>query len=155
VTNNDQKTRVQSAHKAFCTGWSQLTVFGSENLEDSDQTIFNRFFAATDEAKSDIGKVYSALVNTQNGEGQPIVSKVILDNNVFLKLCPESGGNDPDAGEEGAYWGVDSADNLEKFQLCDSAYEFSTLPADNQCKQLSDRPVMDYGRRATHHPVCA
>jgi hypothetical protein len=68
---------------------------------------------------------------------------VILDNNDFLKLCPESGsdGPDDDATEEGAYWGVDDAgDGREKFHLCDSAYEFSTLPSDNECKELADHP---------------
>ncbi|KAF3001152.1 hypothetical protein E8E14_005395 [Neopestalotiopsis sp. 37M] len=141
VTKDDQKTHVQSAHQAFCTGWSQLTVMGSENVDDSDRTIFKRYFDDTSDAKSDVSKVYSALVDTSNGVAQPIVAKMILDNNDFLKLCPESGGNDEDAGEEGAYWGVDTAgDNLEKFHLCDSAYEFSTLPSDNECKELSDHP---------------
>ncbi|KAI1772789.1 hypothetical protein F4818DRAFT_444168 [Hypoxylon cercidicola] len=144
VSDNQQLTHVQSAHQAICTGWSQLLVLGSENLDDTDTTVFDRFFVNNDETKSNVGDVYSALVDTSNGVAQPIVADMILDNNDFLGICPESGGDDDsddDAGENGAYWGVDDGgDGREKFHLCDSAYEFSTLPSDNECGDLADHP---------------
>ena len=143
VEDEQQLTHVQSAHEAFCTGWSQLLVLGSENLDDDDATIFSRFFVDNDEARSDVSEVYEALVDTSNGQAKSIVGDMILDNNDFLGLCPESGGDDDDddAVEEGAYWGVDDdGDGLEKFHLCDSAYEFSTVPSDNECNELADHP---------------
>ncbi|KAI4864615.1 hypothetical protein F4820DRAFT_327929 [Hypoxylon rubiginosum] len=141
VSDGDQLTHVQSAHQAFCTGWSQLLVYGAGNLDDTDTTIFSRYFVNNDETKSEVGQVYSALVDTDNGEAQPIVAYMILDNNDFLGLCPEDGGSDPDAVEEGAYWGIDSGgDQLEKFHLCNSAYDFYNLPSDIECTNLIDYP---------------
>ncbi|KAJ8129865.1 hypothetical protein O1611_g3767 [Lasiodiplodia mahajangana] len=141
VNDDQQLTRVQSAHQAFCTGWAQLLVLGSGNIDDTDRTLFARYFIDNDDTKSEVSQVYSALIDTNKGEANSIVKDMILDNNDFLGLCPESGGDDEDAGEEGAYWGVDgSGDGREKFHLCNSAFDFSTLPADNECTELDDHP---------------
>jgi hypothetical protein len=80
VNDDQQLTHVQSAHKAFCTGWSQLLVLGSENINDDDRTVFGRFFVDNDDTKSEVSQVYSALVDTSNGEAKPIVkdSKQLL-----------------------------------------------------------------------------
>ncbi|KAI0107466.1 hypothetical protein GGR51DRAFT_515576 [Nemania sp. FL0031] len=143
VNDDQQLTHVQSAHQAFCTGWSELLVLGSENIDDTDRTVFGRYFVDNGDVTSEVSQVYSALVDTSNGEATSIVKDMILDNNDFLGLCPESGSDDDDddATEEGAYWGVDdSGDGLEKFHLCNSAFDFSTLPSDNECTELSDHP---------------
>ncbi|KAI1337772.1 hypothetical protein F5Y15DRAFT_143634 [Xylariaceae sp. FL0016] len=139
VNDETQLTHVRSAHEAFCTGWSQLLVFGSENIDDDDTTIFARFFDNTPDTKDEVGQVYSALVDTSNGEAQSIVADMILDNTDFLGRCSESGGSDDEAVEEGGYWGIDT-DGREKFHICDATYDFPTNPPDNDCSDLGDHP---------------
>ena len=143
VSDNQQLIHVQAAHQAFCTGWPQLLVLGYENLQDADTTIFARFFSNDADTNSEVGQVYSSLVDTSNGTPQPITASMILDNNDWLGLCPENGGTDPDdddAVEQGGYQGVDPADSREKFHLCNSAYNFPTIPSDNGCTTLDNYP---------------
>ncbi|KAF7521258.1 hypothetical protein G7054_g12503 [Neopestalotiopsis clavispora] len=146
VNDDTQLSRVKAIHQAACTGLPQLLVLGYENLDDEDTTVFARFFSNDADTNDDVGQVYSALVDTSNGEFTSIVGDMIIDNNDFKSYCTESGGDggSEDGGENLGYEDVDDADGadgLEKFHLCDTSFnDFPTLPSDNECGETLDHP---------------
>ncbi|KAI0140352.1 hypothetical protein BJ166DRAFT_116719 [Pestalotiopsis sp. NC0098] len=143
VSDDAQLTRVKAIHQAACTGLPQLLVLGYENLSDEDKTVFGRFFSNDDDTNDEVGQVYSALVDTSNGEFTSIVADMIIDNNDFQAYCTESGGDggSDDGGENLGYEDTDDADGLEKFHLCDTSFnDFPTLPSDNECGETLDHP---------------
>ncbi|KAI4594328.1 hypothetical protein KJ359_008351 [Pestalotiopsis sp. 9143b] len=136
-SDGTQKSHAQAAHRAFCIGWLDLTVSGAQNVDDTDRAVFQRFFKDTDNSKTKVGQVYSALVNKTSFVAQPIIADMILDNNDFLDVCD---GDGKASTVTGAYWGIDTADNLEKFHICDAAYKFPDVPSDMYCGYLSGHP---------------
>ncbi|KAK6214332.1 hypothetical protein LQW54_004559 [Pestalotiopsis sp. IQ-011] len=137
VSDETQKGHAQAAHRAFCIGWLDLTVSGAQNVDDTDRAVFQRFFEDTENSKTKIGQVYSALVNKTSCVAQPIIANMILDNIDFLDACDSDGKASTITG---AYWGFDTADKLEKFHICDAAYHFPDIPSDMYCGYLSDHP---------------
>lgn len=100
--NTDDKNKADSLHNNFCSNVGQLMVRGEHQVDDTDTTIFGRYFDAEDgEAPVIVSQVFEIMWNVDdNVAGTPLelTSTFIFDNEDFNGWCPETDSNDPSDG---------------------------------------------------------
>lgn len=97
---------MDNIHKSFCSDIGQLIVRGELEVDNTDTTIFGRYFNASDgEAFVLVAQVFQKMWDVSNGNAGvplPLVSTFIFDNNDFDDECTQPGppGDGSDSGPD-------------------------------------------------------
>ncbi|KAI1264690.1 hypothetical protein F5Y18DRAFT_427827 [Xylariaceae sp. FL1019] len=133
--NPFHKTQADALHEAFCKGLGPLVGYGNEAIENSDRTVFSRYFTDDASDRSDVSEAFKLMIDVNNGNGpNDILWSMIVDKNDYMNLCQN---------RIAGYHDVDRVDKYEKLHFCDVTFEQPVLPSDIECGDLHDKPDVE------------
>ncbi|KAI0141740.1 hypothetical protein GGR57DRAFT_509002 [Xylariaceae sp. FL1272] len=127
--------QIDALHEAFCKGLGPLVGYGNEAIENTDRTIFSRYFTDDASDRSDVSETFKLMIDVNHGNGpNDILWKMIVDKNDYMRKCQN---------RIAGYHDVDPVDKYEKMHFCDVTFAQPVLPSDIECEDLNDKPDVE------------